>query len=141
MGTASRAVLKAAFFAVALPAILRAAVRVVHLGRLPLNDTASNLRHVPLFRVSWLRRRPDLLAASVERLLHVLPPWSYGRCLNRSLLLLDLWSRCGLAPRLHLSFRGDASRTRGHAWLSARDEHSGREFVTPSHGYPEAFTL
>jgi hypothetical protein len=39
--------------------------------------------------------------------------------MKRSLLLLDLWSRCGLRPRLHLGLRGGGyPGRRGHAWLT-----------------------
>lgn len=132
--------LKALFFVSAVPALLRAAFRVVACRRLPFDEAAARLRTVPPFAWGWMRQ-PELLAASVDRVLVLLPPWTYGRCLRRSLLLLDLWSRCGLDPRLHLGFgRERSDPRRGHAWLSARDGR-GRDLLTPSHGFPEAFTL
>jgi hypothetical protein len=63
-------------------------------------------------------------------LLPVLPPCGAGRCLKRSLLLLDLWSRAGLAPSLHLGVRGDGKTRGGHAWVeTARPDF--RTFRSP----------
>lgn len=63
-------------------------------------------------------RDPILLAAAVHRLAHRLPPLGMGRCLKRSLLLLHLWSRCGLDPALHIGVQSDGERRRSHAWLT-----------------------
>ena len=68
----------------------------------------------------WLAR-PRELNETTERLLRFLPPRRYGICLRRALLLLDLWSRCGLRPNVHLGFRADAPDFAGHAWLTAID--------------------
>jgi hypothetical protein len=62
---------------------------------------------------------PRRLAESVEALLPFVPPRAYGICLRRALLLLELWSRAGLEPTLHLGFRRDAPTRDGHAWLTA----------------------
>lgn len=76
-------------------------------------------------------RDPIIYAQVVGRLLPVLPPWNMGRCLKRSLVLLHLWSGCGLNPDLHLGVckqqDGDIS---GHAWLTAAElaeSHYGGE--------------
>lgn len=116
-------------------AVVGAAVRLAWLLRSrPLSELPERLRAVrPLPRPL---RDPRLLAAGVDRLLPWLPPWGAGRCLKRSLLLLDLWSRCGIQPRLHLGVRRlAAGGWEGHAWLSegplpaALGEGSYREVV------------
>ena len=71
----------------------------------------------------------------------ILPPWRMGRCLKRSLLLLALWSRCGLAVKLHLGFRpSSGGPLEGHAWITCE----GFEVPEPlcsSNGHAEAFVL
>lgn len=64
---------------------------------------------------------PAALACSVRRMVAYLPPFGMGRCLKRSLLLLDLWSRCGLAPVLHIGVAGAGGPRRAHAWLTVDD--------------------
>jgi hypothetical protein len=54
----------------------------------------------------------------VTRWAPLLPPHGIGPCLKRSLLLLDLWSRCGLAPRLHVGVALSATGRRAHAWVT-----------------------
>lgn len=119
------------FFAcAALPAVLRAAARVDReRRRLPLRDLPGRLRDVPPFAGGWLARPADLDALA-DRLLPLLPPYGAGRCLKRSLLLLDLWSRCGLTPRLHVGVRRPGEGALGaHAWVRtgvpALDRRSG----------------
>lgn len=73
----------------------------------------------------WLAR-PEALAGAVERWLEVAPPRRYGRCLRRALLLLGLWSRCGLRPKLHIGFRADRPDRRGHAWVTAEGADGAR---------------
>jgi hypothetical protein len=99
----------------ALLAVLRAAVRVLVLERsLALPDLVARLRRT---RPDFLAEIDPLLVLGVtEALLPFLPPYRAGRCVKRSLLLLDLWSRAGLAPSLHLGIRA-ASRN-GHAWIT-----------------------
>ena len=101
--------------ALAFFAVLRAAARVLALERdLPLPELVARLR----------RTRPDFLAGIdprlvlgvAEALLPFLPPYGAGRCVKRSLLLLDLWSRAGLAPSFHLGIR--AATRSGHAWIT-----------------------
>jgi hypothetical protein len=68
-------------------------------------------------------RSPWRLAAVADRLLWALPPWSLGPCLKRSLVLLEVWSRCGVEARLHLGLRREAAGVwEGHAWLSAEGD-------------------
>ena len=64
---------------------------------------------------------PVALARFVRRLIPYLPPFGMGRCLKRSLLLLHLWSRCGLAPVLHIGVAGVGGPRRAHAWLTVED--------------------
>ncbi|MEM9556086.1 MAG: lasso peptide biosynthesis B2 protein [Acidobacteriota bacterium] len=136
-----------AFCLLALPAIARACWRLARLDRFPspdrsppntanasheghagsidssvgarrrLDELADALRRVrPPLRPRSLRN-PLWLAACVGRLEPVLPPYRYGACLKSSLLLLDLWSRCGLEPVLHLGMRRADGEPRFHAWL------------------------
>lgn len=149
-----RRTVKAAFFLLALPAVARAAARLTWLERrLPLEDLVARLRATRPFAIAALVR-PEWLLATVDRLLFLLPPWRYGRCLKRSLLLLDLWSRCGLRPRLHLGVRrgGEQGRHQGHAWVTVDGRIASapsKEAIamnalapaTSSQGYPEAFVL
>ena len=79
-------------------------------------------------------RDPALLASTLDRLLPRLPPRRMGPCLERSLLLVNLWSRCGLEPRLHLGVRlGDGGSREAHAWVTVAGERgepdAGREFA------------
>ena len=138
---------RAGFFLLALPAIVRAAARVAWLQRrLPLDELVVRLRAAPRF-VLPLSGRPEWLLASLDRCLPLLPPRGYGRCLKRSLLLLDLWSRCGLHPRLHLGvpLERAAGRHEGHAWITVEPPEELRAAALPlgtsSEGYPEAFVL
>ncbi|HEV8239371.1 MAG TPA: lasso peptide biosynthesis protein [Thermoanaerobaculia bacterium] len=143
-----RTLARAVFFLAALPAIVRAALRVSWLQRrLPLDELAARLRAAPRFALPLLRDKPEWLLASLDRLLPLLPPRGYGRCLKRSLLLLDLWSRCGLRPRLHLA--APVERTTGHreshAWVTVEPRldvaPSAIALGTSAEGYPEAFVL
>ena len=132
---------RAAFFVLALPVVLRASWRVTSLARrLPLDELVTRLRTAPPFVVRLLAR-PEWLLASLDRLLPALAPYGYGRCLKRSLLLLDLWSRCGLRPRLHLAAPvvRAAGRHEGHAWVTV--EPAAPRLGTSSEGYAEAFVL
>ncbi|HXT19943.1 MAG TPA: lasso peptide biosynthesis protein [Thermoanaerobaculia bacterium] len=133
---------RAAFFVLALPAVVRAALRVTVLARrLPLDELVARLRGAPPFVVRPLLR-PEWLLASLDRLLHALPPYRYGRCLKRSLLLLDLWARCGLHPRLHLAapLARAGGRYEGHAWVTVEPANASL-LGTSSEGYAEAFML
>jgi hypothetical protein len=106
----------------AVCAVLRAAVRVALLERrASLPELVAELRRTPRGFVSSLD--PRLLLGVLEALLPFLPPYGAGRCVKRSLLLLDLWSRAGLAPSFHLGVRNDGSRG-GHAWVTTREDGS-----------------
>jgi hypothetical protein len=63
-------------------------------------------------------RDPAGFLRLVNGLLPLLPPRGLRPCLKRSLLLLDLWSRCGLAPRLHIGMRRSQDQREGHAWVT-----------------------
>ncbi len=109
---------KAVFLVTALPVVLRAALRLTWLeGRHDLRELAERLRAVTAWRPSYLAN-PRYLDGSVSRLLALLPPRRFGPCLKRSLLLLDLWSRCGLEPRIHIGTLRHEGERRFHAWVS-----------------------
>jgi hypothetical protein len=96
---------RAAFLAAAAPAVVRAALRVSReLARSEMREVPGRLRRVRPFAVAALAH-PAWLDGAAARLLPLLPPRRVGRCLKRSLVLLDLWSRCGLEPRLHVGVR------------------------------------
>lgn len=102
--------------AIAAWLVLRAGARVLwHEPHTELPDLAAALKRAPRSR---LRVDPPLLDAVVERLLPVLPPFGAGRCVKRSLLQLDLCSRRGLRPRLHLGLSGTGRSRHGHVWVS-----------------------
>ena len=73
---------------------------------------------------------------SLRRLLGLLPPRRFGPCLKRSLLLLDLWSRCGLDPRIHIGTLKHEEERRFHAWVSVPGSDTPAE---PS-GYAEIWS-
>jgi hypothetical protein len=106
--------------------------------RLPFDRLVEELRTgAPL---TGALADPHLHLRVVSRLLPVLPPWPMGRCMKRSLLLLHLWSRCGLVPCLHLGVAGGGGRAQGHAWLTA--EVDGRTLEAgSSEGRAEAFAF
>ena len=138
---------RVAFFALALPAVLRAAARLAWLERrLPLDDLVERLRSAGPFVLRPLAR-PEWLLATLDRVLPLLPPRRYGRCLKRSLLLLDLWSRCGLRPRLHLAapIARAPGKREGHAWVTVEPGVAAAmpapALATSSEGFPEAFVL
>jgi hypothetical protein len=119
-----------------LPIVGAASIRAWWLHRqLPLDDTCRALADVrPL---PTLLRDPVGYLRLVNRLLRVLPPRDLRPCFKRSLLLLDLWSRCGLAPRFHLGVRPPVDRSSGgHAWVTV-DERP--DLSLDGAGYAEAF--
>ena len=114
---------KAIFFVVALPAILRAALRLKRLNRrYDLRQLADQLRAVKPWDGSYLAN-PRYLEASVSRLVKMLPPLNFGPCIKSSFLLLDLWSRCGLEPRIHIGTRKHAGEHQFHAWVTVPGQH------------------
>jgi hypothetical protein len=105
-----------------LAAVARAAVRVgFHERRRSLPELVDLLRTTPRDRAC----DPLLSLAVLERLLPLLPPYGAGKCVKRSLFLLDLWSRAGLAPSLHLGLRGTAEGRVGHAWITTSEPGIG----------------
>ena len=109
---------KAIFFIAALPAVLRASLRLTRLNRgCDLRQLADRLRAVEPWGRAYLAN-PPYLEASVSRLVRVLPPLRFGPCIKRSFLLLDLWSRCGLEPRIHLGTRKRDGEHQFHAWVT-----------------------
>ncbi|MBZ0111078.1 MAG: lasso peptide biosynthesis protein [Thermoanaerobaculia bacterium] len=144
-------VAKAAFLLCASPWIVVAAARALHWTRRRSLDVAvEQLRSVPRFRWAYLRR-PDWLCASVDRVLPLVPLRGFGPCLKRSLLLLDLWGRCGLEPRLHLGIRAPGQDSgygvdrglgsgpaEGHAWVSSTVDPA---VSTSDQGYASGFSF
>ncbi len=118
-----------------LPAVVTASIRTWWLyPRLPLDQACRTLVKVQPLPAPL--RDPAGYLRLVNRLLRVLPPQGLGPCVKRSLLLLDLWSRCGLAPRLHLGVRRSEDRREGHAWITVE----GRpDLWAGETGYTEAF--
>lgn len=117
---------KTAFALAAWPVVLRASFRAAwHMRSLPLDEAVARLREVSSLP-RWLQN-PRWLAGLSDRLLPFLPPLGYGPCMKRSLLLLDLWGRCGLEPHFHLGIRRgerapDALKIHDrelHAWITA----------------------
>ncbi len=120
----------------ALPRVVASSVRVAWLARRHrLVELPERLRRVGEPRL----RFPAWWDATLVRLLPVLPPYRYGRCLKRSLILLDLWSRCGLRPRLHLGVRRpDQDPLEGHAWVTTGDPRLDRR--TGPQGWEEMWS-
>jgi len=117
-----------------------AASRLTTLARkLPFDEVLVRLREGRKFLGPLAD--PLVHARVVNRLLPLLPPWRMGVCMKRSLLLLHLWSRCGLAPRLHLGFRPSTEGPwDGHAWLSTGDPSIDALWPAPE-GFTGAFEL
>lgn len=111
------------FAVIALPALVRALLRLNLLARRnDLEELAQRMASVRPWRLRLLSE-PHNLSACVYRLASHLPPGEFGPCLKRSLLLLDLWSRCGLEPRIHLGgATAGAGRHGFHAWVSVSDD-------------------
>lgn len=115
----------ALFFVTATPAIVRAAWRLRRLapGR-RLDQLAVDMRNV---ETSWggYLADPNRLEASVDRWLacwhRCRPAATKGRCLQRSLMLLDLWTRCGLRPSLQLGTVKTPHQRHFHAWVTSPD--------------------
>ncbi len=133
---------KVLFLVVILPAVLRARLRSGYwLRHGSLDRAIEELRTVRPFRWRFLHN-PRWLAGAVNRLQPWLPRRGTGPCLLRSLMLLDLWARCELEPRLHLALRrtaeGAAAAAEGHAWVTSSVD---RELGTSDQGYRETFSL
>lgn len=130
---------KAVFFVAAVPLVVRSALRVARMARHgDVRSLPPALRRVPPLGIAALRR-PAWLDAAAVRLLPLLPPRGYGRCLKRSLVLVDLWSRCGLEPRLHLGVRRPGvDALEGHAWVTVGDPRLDRR--TGPEGWEEMWS-
>lgn len=114
--TVKRALERTVHVAVATAFVLRAAARVAwHEPRTNLPELAARLRTARRARTGF-----DVALAHgvAERLLPILPPWGAGRCVKRSLIQLDLWTRAGHAPRLHLGLLVKPAPRAGHVWVS-----------------------
>lgn len=111
---------KVLFFWLAAPLVLRAWWRSRRLADGRLDDLALGLRRVPELRWRYLAD-PQRLAACADRWLRWLARRSAsgGHCLDHALMLLDLWSRCGLRPDLRLGVVGADGRRHFHAWITA----------------------
>jgi len=133
---------RGAFVLLATPLVLATGWRVARLEvALPFGELIAALRArraSPL--PAWLAD-PAGLAETVEKLLGILPPRRCGLCLRRALLLLELWSRCGLEPKLHLGFRLQAPDRDGHAWLTATTARGEPLQVSGPQDYAPAFEL
>jgi len=102
--------------AVSTAFVLRAALRVLwHEPRTDLATLVERLKSTSRARGTF---DTSLAEGVLERLLPVLPPWGAGRCVKRSLIQLDLWSRAGRTPRLHLGLIEAGERREGHAWVT-----------------------
>lgn len=113
----------------ALPAVLEAALEVRRLtgAAIPIHQLPALLRQRATPLPARLRK-PAELAELADRLAPFLPPRRLGPCLRKSLILLNLWARCGLDPRLHLGARKggpDGARPDFHAWVSAGERIHG----------------
>jgi hypothetical protein len=122
---------------VLLVAVLSASIRTWWLyRRLPFDEACRALTETEPLPVPV--RDPAGCRRLVNGLLPLLPPRGLRPCLKRSLLLLDLWSRCGLAPSLHLGMRRSADRREGHAWVTV----AGRpDLCACETGYVDAFVF
>jgi hypothetical protein len=121
-------------------AVIAAALRLARLNRRGRFDrTVATLRAGHPFHGGLADPLAHLRV--VNRLMPVLPPRRMGRCLKRSLLLLALWTRCGLDVKLHLGFRPvQGGPWEGHAWITC-DVFEVPEPLSSSNGHLEAFVL
>ena len=122
----------------AVAAAYLAGWRVRRGGGLPFDRLVDELRQGRPF--AGPLADPDLHLRVVGRLLPLLPPRQMGPCMKRSLLLLNLWSRCGLAPCLHLGAAPLGEGLLGHAWLTA-DAHGRALRAGSSEGQRELFAF
>ena len=133
---------RAAFAAAATPIVLATGWRIARLERrLGLGALVAELRRAGERPLPAGLRRPEFLAGTVEILLPVVSPRHYGPCLRRALVLLELWSRCGLQPDLHLGFGLRTPDRAGHAWLTARAADGVVLRASGPAGHQEAFVL
>lgn len=137
-----QAVGKAIFFVAAAPLIAVTALRMARLERqLPFDALVARLRARRAAPLLPFLLRPTWLAGSVERLLPWLPPRDMGVCLRRALIVLELWSRCGLEPRLHLGLSPASGPGPAHAWITADIPEGGQLRVSGPLGNLETFVF
>jgi hypothetical protein len=116
--------MRLAFLPVAVALTIVASLRASRIWpRLAVDEAVERLRTTR--QLPQYLRRPQDLELVVFRLSRWLPPRGLRACLKRSLLLLDVWSRCGLRPELHLGVSGDGQSRSGHAWVTADSIDSG----------------
>lgn len=125
---------KALFACIVSPALVRAVLRLAWLDRRhDLEELAERMTRVRPWRLAWLDN-PRYLAACAQRVAGLIPGRGFGPCLERSLLLLDLWSRCGLHPRIHLgALSAGEAEHRFHAWVSLPLDETRLTSVTARH--------
>jgi hypothetical protein len=133
---------RGAFILLAAPLVLTTGWRVARQeAMLPFGELTAALRARRARPLAGWLANPAGLAETVEKLLPVLPPQRCGVCLRRALILLELWSRCDLAPTLHLGFRLQAPERDGHAWLTATTPGGELLQVSGPRVYEPAFEL
>lgn len=120
---------KGVFFLLALPSVIRAVLRVRRLeSGCSLPVLVDRLRKVKPWRFAFLDH-PAYLEGSVGRLAALLPLHGLGPCMKRSLVLLDLWSRCGVHPRFHLGAATAGDDLRLHAWVTSPQRSVASDYV------------
>lgn len=127
---------KIAFALTAVPRLVVTARRIDRLAKkyrlVELPDRVREVRGGGLEHPGWWD-------GALVRLLPLLPPYRFGRCLKRSLILLDLWTRCGLEPRLHLGVRRPGEDPlEAHAWVTTGDPRLDRR--TGPEGWEEMWS-
>jgi hypothetical protein len=133
---------RGSFILLAAPLVLVTGWRVARLeATLSFGELIAALRARGAHPLPGWLANPAGLAETVEKLLAVLPPQRCGVCLRRALVLLDLWSCCGLEPKLHLGFRLQAPERDGHAWLTARTPGGELLQVSGPKDYAPVFEL
>lgn len=115
---------KGVFFLLALPSVIRAAWRVRRLERgCDLPELVDRMRRVKPWQFAVLDH-PAYLEGSVGRLAALLPLRGLGPCMKRSLILLDLWSRCGVDLRFHVGLAQGGGDRCLHAWVTSPQRSS-----------------
>jgi hypothetical protein len=140
--TTSETLRRAGFALRAAPLVFATGARVARLDReVSFGALVAELRRARERPLAPRLANPAWLAGTLERLLPAVPPYRYGPCLRRALILLELWTRCGLEPTLHLGFRLQAPERDGHAWLTARTSDGSPLQVSGPNGTEPAFEL
>lgn len=133
---------KAAFFLAAAPFVWASARRVTALeARLDLEQLMERLRRAEAGALPRALTNPAWLDGTVARLLPLLPPRRLGPCLRRSLVVSELWSRCGLAPRLHVGVKTPLAVPEAHSWITASATDGTALTSSSPSGHAEAFVF